>query len=676
MEKREIHDRIIKLRKTIEYHQSRYYTFDDPEISDAAFDGLKEELEELEKKYPDIELEASPTHRIGGVPLEKFTKVKHEHPMLSLQDAFSEIEMAEWVERISNFLKISKESLERKEYYCELKIDGLAIELTYKKGVLVCASTRGDGKIGEDVTQNISTIISIPQKLIQLGNVQIPDELVVRGEVFLTKKELARVNSEQQKRGLKAYANTRNLAAGSLRQLDPKITASRKLESFQYDIVGGIEKQFSTHEEKHKALASWGFTTNKYNICAENINEVIKIRNDWEKKREKLEYEIDGIVVILNDAHLFDSLGIIGKTPRGAIAYKFTPREATTIIENIRIQVGRTGVLTPVADLKPVSVGGTIITHATLHNADEIERLGLKIGDTVVISRAGDVIPKITRVIKELRTGKERVFSMPKLCPIDGSKVVVSGALHQCSNELCGARHKESLYHFVSRHAFNMRGLGVKIIDRFLDEGLIVDAGDIFSITEGDIKVLERFGEKSAENIIKEINQKKTIQQARFIFALGIVHIGEETARVISEQFPVSSISEFIEKYSKIKKEEWEMIQDIGPKVSESITMWFQNKKNITLLQKLNKYGVSIVPSKKKIGKFTSKSFVITGILESLSRDKAKEMISSLGGTVSESVSRNTSFVVVGENPGSKLKRARELNIPILSEKEFLKLIK
>ncbi len=676
MEKKELYDRIEKLRKTIEYHQSRYYTFDDPEISDAAFDALKEELEGLEKKYPNITSENSPTHRIGGVPLEKFTKVKHEYPMLSLQDAFDENEMKEWVEKLSNFLKITKESLEKKEYYCELKIDGLAIELIYKKGFLVCASTRGDGKIGEDVTQNISTIASIPQKLMQLGAIQIPDELIVRGEIFLTKKELERVNVEQKKNGLKIYANTRNLAAGSLRQLDPKITASRKLESFQYDIVGDAEKQFSTHEEKHKALASWGFTTNKHNVCAKDINEVIKIRNNWEQKREKLEYEIDGIVVLLNDARLFDSLGIIGKTPRGAIAYKFTPREATTIIENIRIQVGRTGVLTPVADLKPVSVGGTIITHATLHNADEIERLGLKIGDTVVISRAGDVIPKIMRVIKELRTGKEGVFSMPKLCPIDGSKVVMNGVFHQCSNERCGARHKESLYHFVSRHALNMRGLGAKIIDRFLDEGLIVDAGDIFSITEGDIKVLERFGEKSAENIIKEINQKKVVQQARFIFALGIIHIGEETARVISERFPVSSILEFIKKYPKIKKEEWEEIQDVGPKVSESIIKWFQNEKNIALLEKFHKYGVSIIPSKKKVGRFTSKTFVITGTLEGLSRDRAKEIINLFGGTISESVSRNTTFVIVGENPGSKLKRAKELNVPILSEKEFLKLIK
>jgi len=676
MEKKEIHDRIKKLQGLIRYHQTRYYTLDDPEISDAAFDALKEELERLEIDYPEFNSQYSPTSVIGGVPLEKFHKVKHAYPMFSLQDAFNGMEMNDWVERLSNFLKISKEFLERNNYYCELKIDGLAIELIYKKGVLVRALTRGDGKVGEDVTQNISTIKSIPQKLMQLGSLAVPNELIVRGEIFLTKKELERANKEQEKSGLKQYANTRNLAAGSLRQLDSSITASRNLQSFQYDIVGSMEEKFLTHEEKHKALASWGFTINEHNACTKNINEALQFREKWEERREKLEYEIDGVVIILNDSKLYNLLGIIGKTPRGAIAYKFTPREATTIIENIRIQVGRTGVLTPVADLKPVSVGGITITHATLHNADEIERLNLRIGDTVVVSRAGDVIPKIIRVIEELRTGKEKKFFMPQKCPIDGSRVIVRGALHQCSNELCGARHKESLYHFVSRHAFNIRGLGVKIIDRFIDEGLIVDAGDIFALTDGDIKVLERFGKKSAENIIKEIKQKKTIQQARFIFSLGIVHVGEETARAISEQFPVSAISEFIKRYKKIKKEEWEAIPDIGPKVSESVVSWFNNKRNINLLQKLDDYGVLILPSQKKKGKLFSKSFVITGVLESLSRDKAKEKIFMLGGSVSESVSRGTSFVVVGTNPGLKLKKAQRLNIPVLSENEFLKMIK
>jgi DNA ligase (NAD+) len=675
MEKKELQIRIAKLQKLIQYHQTRYYTFDDPEISDSAFDALKEELEDLENKYPEFTSQYSPTNLIGGIPLEKFQKVKHEHPMFSLQDAFNTTEMEDWVERLSNFLKISKEELGQKSYYCELKIDGLAIELIYKKGVLINALTRGDGKIGEDVTQNISTIKSIPHTLTQLGKIKIPENLIVRGEVFLTKKELERANKEQEKNGLKLYANTRNLAAGSLRQLDSKITASRKLESFQYDIVGAVEEQFQTHEEKHKALASWGFTTNKYNVCTRNIKEALKFRDVWEYKREKLDYEIDGVVIIVNDSRLFDSLGIIGKTPRGAIAYKFTPREATTIIENIRVQVGRTGVLTPVADLKPVLVGGTTITHATLHNADEIERLDLRIGDTVVVSRAGDVIPKIIRVVTELRVGKEKRFSMPKACPIDGSKVVVSGALHQCSNELCGARHKEALYHFVSRHAFNIRGLGVKIIDRFIDEGLIVDAGDIFALTEGDIKVLERFGDKSAENIIKEINQKKIIQQARFIFALGVIHVGEETARIIAEQFPVSSISKLITYYSKIKKEEWELISDIGPKVSSSIVSWFKNKKNIILLQKLDSLGVSIIPSQKKKGKLFLKTFVLTGTLEKLSREEAKEKILSSGGSISDSVSRSTSFVVLGANPGSKLKKAKELGVPIISEVDFLKLI-
>lgn len=676
MQNKEIRDRITKLRKLIRYHQTRYYTFDDPEISDAAFDALKEELEKFEIKHPEFNFSNSPIDAIGGVPLKKFQKVKHEYPMFSLQDAFNGTEMEDWVERLSNFLKLPKKELNQKSYYCELKIDGLAIELIYKNGVLTNALTRGDGKIGEDVTQNISTIVSIPHTLIQLGKIKIPENLIVRGEVFLTKKELERVNKEQEGNGLKPYANTRNLAAGSLRQLDPKITASRKLESFQYDIVGQGEEQFLTHEEKHKALASWGFTVNKHNSCAKNIETAMRFRDTWERRREQLNYEIDGIVIIVNDSALFNSLGVIGKAPRGAIAYKFTPREATTFIENIRVQVGRTGVLTPVADLRPVLVGGTTITHATLHNADEIKRLSLRIGDTVVVSRAGDVIPKITRVIAELRTGREKKFSMPKFCPIDGSRVVINGALHQCSNELCGARHKEALYHFVSRHAFNIRGLGVKIIDRFIDEGLVVDAGDIFALTGGDIKVLERFGEKSAENIIEEIKRKKIIQQARFIFALGIVHVGEETARVIAEQFPVSSVAEVISYYPKIEKEEWEAIEDIGPKVSASITSWFKDQKNINLLKKFDALGVYVTPSEKKKGKLTLKTFVLTGTMKKFSREDAKEKIIALGGSVSDSVSRNTSFVVVGENPGSKLKKAEELHIHILSEKEFLKFIK
>jgi len=675
MEQNEIRERIKKLRQLIDYHRVMYHTFDEPVVSDATFDGLRRELEKLEKEYPQFTKKQSPTEKVGGPVLKKFEKVTHHIPMLSLQDAFERDEINDWVTRLENYLKLEKKALTKLHYYCELKIDGLAIELVYEYGKLILASTRGDGVIGENVTQNVKMIESIPQTLSNLGTYTLPKNLTVRGEIFLTKEELERVNKEQETRGLKQYANTRNLAAGTLRQLDSQIVLSRRLQSFQYDIVGEVENVFKTHEEKHKALASWGFCVNEHNRRVNGLDGIFAFQDFWEKKREKLPYEIDGIVVILDNSKIFNELGSIGKTPRGAIAYKFAPREATTQVMDIRVQVGRTGVLTPVADLKPVSVGGTIITHATLHNADEIDRLGLKIGDTVIVSRAGDVIPKIIEVISDLRTGKEKVFKMPKRCPVDDSPVVVDGALHKCSNELCGARHKEMLYHFVSRKAFDLRGLGTKIIDRFLDEGLINDASDIFSLTKGDIEVLDRFGEKSAENIIREIHNKKEILQNRFLFSLGILHIGEETARVISERFPVSTIEELIKKYSAITQEIWEEVPDIGPKVSKSLFEWFHVKKNIDLLRKFENVKISLIPIKRKQGKFFGKIFVFTGTLEQMSREVAKEKVREGGGEVSESVSKETSYVVVGSDPGLKFTKAQKLKIPILNESEFLRIL-
>lgn len=666
--------RIQKLKKLVAYHRALYHTFDAPEISDAAFDALQREIQDIETKFPELK-DKDFSHVVGATPLSKFEKVTHEEQMYSLNDAFSEDEVRDWVTRMEN--ELGNDSLKISDFYCELKIDGLAIELIYENGILSRAITRGDGKVGEDVTQNIRTIPMIPQTLEKLGVLEIPKKLTVRGEIFLTKKDLLRVNREQEEKGLKPYANTRNLAAGSVRQLDPTITASRKLQSFQYDIVGDEEKKFSTHEEKHKALASWGFCVNDHNARILSVEKIFAFRDTWEKEREKLPYEIDGIVVFVNNAQVFNALGFIGKAPRGGIAYKFTPREATTIVKEIRVQVGRTGVLTPVADLSPVTVGGTTITHATLHNADEIERLGLKIGDTVVVSRAGDVIPKITKVIPELRTGKEKKFVMPKKCPFDDARVIIDGALHKCENPSCGARHKEALYHFVSRHAFDMRGLGTKVIDRFLDEGLINDAADIFSIQKGDIEVLERFGEKSAENIILEIQQKREITLDKFLFSLGILHVGEETARVIAKKFPVQNgIEEIIAQYPAVPREAWEEIRDIGPKVSESIYAWFHVKKNIELLKKFLKVGVRIhATHKKKKHLFSGETFVLTGSLSSMSREAAKELVRDLGGETSESVSKKTNYVVVGKDPGSKFDQAKKLGVKVLNEEEFLKLI-
>jgi len=682
MTKSEAKERVEKLKKEIEKYRYAYHVLNKSLISDEALDSLKKELFDLEIEHPDLITPDSPTQRVGGEPLKEFQKMPHETPMLSLNDTFSESDMDDWLERVENYLGRKIKENER-AFYCELKIDGLAIELIYENGVFVKGGTRGDGLVGEDVTQNLKTIEAIPLKLIS----DYPKRLVVRGEVFLTKKDFARINKGQEEKGEKVYANPRNVAAGSVRQLDPKITASRKLDSFQYDIVASVPASFvdsfKTHEEEHEALHKMGFKINPDNRHAKSLGEVIEFRNYWEKHREKLSYEVDGIVVLINDNKTFEDGGVIGKAPRAAVAYKFSPREATTIIEDITVGVGRTGVLTPVAVLKAVGVGGVTITHATLHNMDEIERLGVKMGDTVVVSRAGDVIPKITKVLKELRTGKERLFHMPAKCPVDGSKVIRDGVAYKCSNLRCGAIARESLYHFVSRGAYDMEGLGPKIIDRFLDEGLISDAADFFTLKKEDIEVLERFGEKSAENIINEIKTKKKISLPKFIYGLSIIHVGEETALLLSRaitnyQLPITKPRDVIKIFQKLSLEQLQEIPDIGPKVAQSIYDWFRDKRNIHFVEKLDKVGVEIEELKvnAKKGKLSNLSFVITGTLSSMSRDQAKGKIRALGGDVNESVSKNTSYVIFGSEPGGKFDKAKKLGVPTLSEEEFLKMIK
>ena len=557
MDKEAAQQRIGKLRKEIDRYRYAYHVLDKSLISDAALDSLKKELFDLETEHPDLVTPDSPTQRVAGKPLKEFAKVKHVERMTSFNDAFSEEDMRAWLERLENYLKKKiVPSGGIAPYYCELKIDGLAIELEYENGIFMRGSTRGDGMIGEDVTQNLRTVEAIPLRLLEWEEVEknlraagldpkkykIPHHFIVRGEVFITKKVFAAVNREQERKELKLYANPRNIAAGSLRQLDPKVTASRHLDSFQYDIVTNIGQ--TSHEEEHVILKAFGFKTNPNNRSAKNMQDIFAFRDHWAEpvRREKLDYEIDGTVVIVNDNATFTRADIIGKAPRAAMAYKFSPRDATTVVEDILVQVGRTGALTPVAVMRGVFVGGITITHATLHNADEIERLGLKIGDTVIVSRAGDVIPQITEVLKGFRTGKEVAFHMPTRCPVDGSKVVREGAISRCSSPTCGAKHREFLYHFVSRGAFNIEGLGPKILDKFLDEGLISDAADIFTLVKGDISSLARFGERSAENIVTEVAEKKKVTLARFLYALGILHVGEETALTLSRnfQFPIS----------------------------------------------------------------------------------------------------------------------------------------
>ncbi|MEK7187249.1 MAG: NAD-dependent DNA ligase LigA [Patescibacteria group bacterium] len=673
MTKKEAKERIEHLKKLISKYRHSRLTLNKELISPEAEDSLKKELFDLESDFPDLITADSPTQRIGGEPLKKFGKVTHPGRMNSLNDSFSEEDVKAWWERLINYLGKDPKA----EFYADPKMDGLAVELFYEKGVFKTGSTRGDGLVGEDITQNLKTVEAIPLTL----SGDVPREVYIRGEVFLMRKDFERINKELEKKGEKAYANPRNLAAGSLRQLDPKITATRRLFFYPYGVYGegsGYLEQFAKREKEYETLRSWGINPNPAGRVVKGIEGIFQFHKEIGEKREKLPYDIDGIVVSINDNRVYDEGGIIGKAPRGAIAYKFSPREATTIVEEVKVQVGRTGTLTPVAVMRPVSVGGVTITHATLHNADEIERLGLKIGDTVVVSRAGDVIPQITKVLKELRTGKEKNFRMPAKCPVDGSPVIRDGVAYRCSNKNCSARNRENLYHFVSRGGFNIEGLGSKIIDRFLDKGLIADASDIFSVKKGDIEVLERFGEKSAENIVAEIEERKEIDLNRFLYSLGILHVGEETARVLAMQMPygkskfleVSAITHF---YKGLSLEKLQEIQDIGPKVAESIYGWFHEGRNVSLLGSLGKFGVRVRHERVAGAKpLLGKSFVLTGSMEKMSREEAKEKIRNLGGEISESVSKKTSYVVVGAEPGSKYEKAKKLGVTILSEKEFL----
>jgi DNA ligase (NAD+) len=675
MGKKAAEERIRELKEAITKYRTAYHTRDESLISDEALDSLKKELFDLELQFPDLVTPDSPTQRVGGAPLKEFKKARHETPMISLNDAFSEEDVRSWFARLENFLGYPVKS----EFYAEPKIDGLAIELVYENGILVQGSTRGDGAVGEDVTNNLKTIDAIPLRLEpRRPSAKIPARLVVRGEVFLSKKEFARINREQEKKGLKPYANPRNVAAGSVRQLDPKITASRKLDSYQYGIVTNVGQ--TTHAEEHELLEAWGFTTNPETETLHSLEGIFDYQEKIGKKRDKLTYEIDGVVIIVNRNADFDAGGVAGKAPRGAIAFKFGAKEATTIVESIKIQIGRTGVLTPLANLRPVQVGGVTISHATLHNEDEIKRLGLKVGDTVIVSRAGDVIPKITKVLPELRTGKEKDFHYPRACPFDGSPLVRDGALIRCANADCGARAREALYHFVSRGAFNIEGLGPKIIDRFIDESLIADAADIFDLEKGDIAVLERFGEKSAENIIAEIEAKKRITLPKFMFALGILHVGEETALALSEYLVQEKIHpktplDILEAFKKFSKEDLQKIEDVGPRVSESIYEWFKKTRHIALMGKLDGAGITIERFAPTAGKLSGHIFVLTGTLASLPREEAKERIRALGGDISETVSKKTSYVVVGDEPGSKAEKAKKLGVKILNESEFIKLV-
>lgn len=660
MDKKDAQKRIEKLKKVISHHRYLYHVLDRQEISDAALDSLKHELKQLEDQYPDLITPDSPTQRVAGKPLRGFKKISHKIPMLSIEDVFSEEELCDWEKYLERLIPGKKIT-----YFCELKIDGFAVSLIYKNGVFETGSTRGDGKVGEDVTQNLKTIESIPLKLRQ----PIKETVEVRGEVYMEKADFDRFNREREKKNLSSYANPRNLAAGSIRQLNPALAAKRPLKFLAYDLIGNLGQK--KHSEEHKLLEELGFKAERGKSCL-GISDTINYWHEVEKKREKLPFQIDGLVIAVDDNNIFQKLGVAGKSPRGIRAFKFSAKQATTKIKEIQVQVGRTGAITPVAVLEPVKVGGVTISRATLHNEDEIKRLGVKIGDTVIIERAGDVIPAVVKVLQDLRSGAEKAFIFPKTCPVCDSvlKKPENEVIWRCPNPDCRAKKREYLYHFVSRKAFNIDGLGPKAIDQLIKNNLVSQPADIFKLEEGDLVLLERFASKSSSNLISAIRYAKKVPLNRFIYSLGIRHVGEETAVALSQYFGS------INKIELASKEELESLSDIGGEVSKSIYNWFRNKKNLQLVNDLLKAGVSIMPVKRFAKKLQGKIFVITGSLDSMTRTEAHKRIRLLGGHPGSSVSKNTDYLVAGKNPSSKLDKAKKLGLNIISEESFLNLLK
>lgn len=686
MTKEEAKQRIEKLRKYIDEMRYRYHVLDDPGITEADYDSLMRELVGLEEQYPEFYDKNSPSQKIGGQALKEFKQVKHEVPMLSLGDAFSEGEFLAWYERIGRL--VNRKIIDRSGFYCEIKMDGLAVSLIYENGELVSGQTRGNGLIGEDITGNIKTIRSIPLRLREKSkyyNLAKRNRLIIRGEAYMPIKSFLALNEERKKKGEELFANPRNAAAGSLRQLNPKITASRNLDFMAYGLIiidsdrgqsPGTERTvpFITHQEEHKIAKDLGFPANGHNVFCPDTKCVIETWHEWEKLRPKLPYQIDGMVVNINDEKLFRQLGVIGKSPRGAIAFKWPAEEVTTVVLDIQVQVGRTGTLTPVAHLKPVVVAGSTVSRATLHNMDEIEKRDVKIGDTVMVRKAGDVIPEVVKSIPDLRTGKEKKFKMPDKCPVCGGGVErkEGEAAYRCLNKNCFAIEKLRIEHFVSKPAFDIDGLGPKIIDRLIDEGLIKDASDLFELKVGDIEPLERFAEKSASNLIESVNDAKNIDLDRFIYALGIPLVGAETAADLAKQFGT------LEKFLSVKREELDRLYGIGQKVADSISDYLANKKSREFIDRLLKRGVKVRNYHSPIvaNKLAGKSFVVTGALETMTRDETHKRIIQYGGTISSSVSSKTDYVLAGDDPGSKYDKAKKLGVAIITEKEFLTLLK
>jgi len=665
---KDIEKEIEKLRNEIRYHEHRYYVLNDPEISDLEFDKLMKRLQELEARNPGLVTPDSPTQRVGGAPAAEFPKVRHSTPMLSLDNTYSVDELRDFDRRVRELS--GRTSV---DYVAELKLDGLSMALTYEEGALTHGVTRGDGVTGEDVTANVKTIRSVPlridhKKLELIGS---PARFEVRGEVIMPRKAFEQTNAQREAAGEPRFANPRNSAAGSMRQLDSRIVAQRKLDIFLYYLLVDNREPFSEHWQNLDSLAEMKFKVNEHRRLCKSFDELLAFIQEWESKRDSLEYDIDGIVVKVNDIRLWDELGTTAKSPRWAIAYKYAARQAKTRVVAIRAQVGRTGTLTPVADLEPVDVGGVTVSHATLHNMDEIERLGVKVGDTVVIQRAGEVIPQVVKVEVQAENGVE--FKMPKHCPECGGEVhrAEGEVAYRCVNSACPARLRESILFFAGRRAMNIDGLGEALVDQLVDKGLVHDVADLYSLTHEQLANLERMGDKSASNLLSEIENSKKASLARLIFALGIRFVGERTGQLLADHF--SSL----DKLAKATEAELFEVEEVGPRVAECIREFFAEPRNLEVIKKLREAGLQFEQEKvhKAAGHLTGKQFVLTGTLAHYSRDEAKAKIEAAGGRVVGSVSKKTDYVVVGADPGSKLEKARSLGVKTIDEDEMLKLV-